>query len=322
MESGGEMNLQQLTYFVAVARTRNFTRAAEACFVAQPALSQQVRKLEEELGLPVFERRPQGVALTAAGTAFLEYAENALRLVQQGKQRVADLREVRSGCVTLTCLPTLATYWLPKVIALHRARFPEAEIVIHEKAGSGPDDFQEGQFDLALVQLAHETIKQDPCMRVEKMFVDEQMLVLPHGHRLLTEPAYLRRGIPLRELADEPLVLPGVGCGMMRTIAHAFAEARIHPGARIQTSQIEAIYEMVAAGLGVGIMPAMASHRDYPRVTWRRFADPVPQRTIALVTSSTAAPSFAAAALIKEIRALARSTAENELKPGFARAAS
>src|SRR5438876_10980678 len=132
------MNLQQLGYFVAVARTRNFTRAAESCFVAQPALSQQIRKLEEELGLPVFERRRRGVDLTVAGTAFHAYAEQVLQLVAEGKQRVSDLQNVRHGVTTLVCLPTVATYWLPPIISKYRQKYPEVEIHIHEHAGCSP----------------------------------------------------------------------------------------------------------------------------------------------------------------------------------------
>lgn len=305
------MNLQQLTYFVAVARSRSFTRAAESCFVAQPALSQQVRKLEEELGLPVFERRRTGVSLTVAGTAFLAYAEEALRLVQEGKQRVGDLKDVRKGVVTITCLPSVATYWLPRVVARFRTEFPDVEISIQERAGCTPEEFQDDDLsDLGILQLSEESQPVAEALRVERLFTDEQVLILPADHRLASHQGYRSSGVPLRELADEPFVLPGAGCGMTRTIARAFAEARIQPRVRLQTSQIEAIYEMVAAGLGVGMMPMMALHRSYPEVVWRQIAHPSPHRTIVLVTNNAAALTPAAASFAACLRSLAHVTAQ------------
>lgn len=307
------MNLQQLNYFVAVAKSRSFTRASESCFVAQPALSQQIRKLEEELGLPVFERRPQGVTLTAAGAAFLEYAQEALRQVEQGKRRVSDLREVNHTVVTITCLPTVAAYWLPEILALHRSQCPGTEIAIRETAGITPEDLDMHE-DLALVQLPEDPSCGDPSVHVERLFVDEQVLVLPPEHRLY-RGAVTDERVPLRELADEPLILPSPGCGMTRTIARALADARVTPCVRLQTSQIEAIYAMVAAGLGIGIIPMMALNRTHPAIRWRRLADPVPQRTIALALSSSRALSTAASSLVSMIRAAARKTAERENHP-------
>jgi len=301
------MNLQQLGYFVAVARFRNFTRAAEFCFVAQPALSQQIRKLEEELGLPVFERRRRGVDLTVAGTAFLAYAEQVLHLVIEGKQRVSDLQNMRHGLISLVCLPTVATYWLPPIISKYRRNYPDVEIQIHEHAGCTPQDFRNANVDIGIVQLGDESPREDNSkVHIERLFVDEQVLIFPVGHRLAGSGASAHEAIALKETAGESFVLPKPSCGMSRVIAQAFSEAGFQPRVRLETSQVEAVCEMVSAGLGIGLMPAMAMHRDYPNLCWRRVKKPVPKRNIVLAWSPDHSISPATAAFIEIVREVAR----------------
>jgi LysR family hydrogen peroxide-inducible transcriptional activator len=311
------MNLQQLAYFVAVARRRNFTHAAESCFVAQPALSQQIRKLEEELGLPIFERRRRGVDLTGAGTAFLSYAEQVLKLVADGKQHVADLRKIRHGIVSVMCLPTVGTYWLPRVISNYRQQYPDVQIQIHEHPGCGPHDFRDAIADLGIVQLEEEPFERsDVPLQTERLFVDEQVLVVPSAHRLAKCGASPEEPIALREAAGEPFVLPKPTCGMTRVISQAFADAGFQPSVRLETSQLEAVCEMVAAGLGVGLMSAMAMHRPNANVCWRRVRKPVPKRTIALAWRRDRGLSPAASAFRTCIReAAARHPIHQEAKP-------
>ncbi|HJU23180.1 MAG TPA: LysR family transcriptional regulator [Casimicrobiaceae bacterium] len=301
------MNLQQLGYFVAVAHRRNFTHAAESCFVAQPALSQQIRKLEDELGLPVFERRTRGVDLTAAGSAFLAYAEQVLKLVAEGKQHIVDLQKMRHGVVSLVCLPTIATYWLPRIISSFRVQFPEVQIQIHEHPGCTPQDFGDAVADLGIVQLPDGPPERDGAsVQIDRLFVDEQVLIVPSTHRLARTRSSPGEAIPLRQAAGEAFVLPKPTCGMSRVISKAFSEAGFQPRVRLETSQLEAVCEMVSAGLGVGLMPALAMHRDHPNLCWRRVKKPVPKRTIALARRSERGLSPAAAAFAEIVRDTAR----------------
>ena len=301
------MNLQQLGYFVAVARSRNFTRAADSCFVAQPALSQQIRKLEEELGLPVFERRRRGVDLTVAGTAFLAYAEQVLKLVAEGKQCVSDLQNVRHGKVVVVCLPTVATYWLPQIISKYRRQYPDVEIKIHEHPGCTPQDFGNAIADIGIVQLSEESSGRGNAMvRVERLFMDELVLIFPAGHRFAESGTSADEAIALKEAAGEAFVLPKPTCGMSRIISQAFADAGFQPRVRLETSQVEAVCEMVSAGLGIGLMPEMAMYRDYPNLCWRRVKKPVPRRTIALAWFSDHSVAPATAAFIELVREAAR----------------
>lgn len=300
------MNLQQLGYFVAVARSRNFTRAAETCFVAQPALSQQIRKLEQELGLPVFERHRRGVGLTVAGAAFLAYAEQVLKLVDEGKQRVSDLGKVRHGTITVVCLPTIATYWLPQIISKYRRAYPEVEVQIQERVGCTPEDFCNAIADVGIVQLDEEpAARSSKLVQLERLFVDDLVLVVPKGHRLSTQ-ASDADAVPLREVAAEAFVLPKAACGMGRVILRAFAEAGIQPRVRLETSQVEAVCEMVSAGLGVGLMPSLAMNRPYANISWRRVSKPVPKRTIALARPANHTLSPAVDAFLRITREAAR----------------
>ena len=126
------MELHQLRYFLAVARTCNFSRAAEQCHVAQPSLSQQIMKLEDELGERLFERTKREVALTPAGELFRAHAERVLEEVELARDKVREVGGLVRGRVTLGALPTVAPYYLPARLRAFTAKFPGVEVVVHE----------------------------------------------------------------------------------------------------------------------------------------------------------------------------------------------
>jgi DNA-binding transcriptional LysR family regulator len=245
------------------------------------------------------------VDLTLAGTAFLEYAEQVLKLVEESRQRISDLQSVRQGAITVMCLPTVATYWLPAIISRYRARFPDIEVSIHEQAGCTPEDFERAMCDVGIVQLGESDDRPANGTRTERLFVDEQLLVVPTGHRLAGSNG-AGPAIPLRDTAGEAFILPKPMCGMGRAISKAFSDAGFVPRVRLETSQIEAVCEMVSAGLGVGLMPAMAAGRKNPGVRWRHLKNPVPRRTIALAWDSARSLSPAAAAFVAIVREAAK----------------
>lgn len=298
------MNLRQLTYFVTVARERNFTRAASICRVAQPALSQQIRKLEEELGVELIERSRRGVTLTRPGVCFLSYAERILQLLSEGKHRVADMRELRFGVVTVMCTPTVATYWLPRSIQRYRELFPDVEIRIIEQPGCTPEDMGRSVADVGIVQtLEAERHGGSGMVSVERLFRDELVLVCRANHPLAQAGQGSHTApVPLGSLAGEAFVLPKQPCGMTRVIMKAFADAKVEPKVTLETSQVEAIFEMVAAGLGVGFMPRMAMHRAYPGLIWRRLKNPTPVRDIGLATFVDRPLSAVASAFVEVLR--------------------
>jgi LysR family hydrogen peroxide-inducible transcriptional activator len=309
------MKLQQLHYFVAVAEEKNFTRASSACRVAQPALSQQIRKLEDELGLPLFERNGRGVTLTPAGEVFLAYAGNVLQLLSEGKRRLVDMREFRLGVVTVLCPPTLATYWLPKVISRFRYRYPDVEIRILEKSGCSSRDMASTVADLGVVQVEGEE-PSGGALNVEPLFADEQVVVFPIGHALSTVGGGSTTPVPMSALAGEPLILPKAPCGLSRVFSRAFAEAGLQPRVAMETTQVEAIYEMVAAGLGIGLTPRMAIHRTYNGIHWRPLERPVPARTIGLAWFPDRPLSSAANAFANALREESFETSKVALHAG------
>ncbi|MGH9462302.1 MAG: LysR family transcriptional regulator substrate-binding protein, partial [Vicinamibacteria bacterium] len=215
---------------------------------------------------------------------FLPFAEKVLQLLSEGRRRVADLRELRLGAVTILCAPTIATYWLPQLICRFRALHPGVEIRIHERAGCVSEDLSETIADLGIVQLEPRAVPSRAsgrALREDFLFVDEQVLVLPTQHRLARKlpPEEL---LSLAAVADEPFVLHHPPCGLSLVGARAFERAGIRPRVTLETSQIEAVCEMVAAGLGVALMPKMAMMRRRPNLAWRNLTEPKPTRTIGL----------------------------------------
>src|ERR1700730_598868 len=149
------MEMHQLRYFVAVARSGNFSRAADECRVAQPSLSQQILKLEDEVGERLFERTRRRAILTPAGTLFLPHALNILEAAERGRQEIREMGGQVRGKIVLGALPTIAPYFLPEIIRLFREKYLGAELILHEEATQqllrGID---ENELDLALISDA------------------------------------------------------------------------------------------------------------------------------------------------------------------------
>jgi DNA-binding transcriptional LysR family regulator len=297
------MTLQQLIYFVTVARERNFTRAAALCHVAQPALSQQIAKLEHALGAPVFVRSKRGIQLTAEGLDFLSYAERCLDLVSEGKRRISDMNQLRLGSVTVLCTPTIATYWLPKSIMRYRQLYPNVELRIVEQPGCAPQDLGESTVDFGIVQIEPK-LSSRVCQSVheEALFVEEQVLVMPVAHPLAGEGRDIDPAIPLASLDGESFILPKAPCGVSGIAARAFVIAGIQPKAVLETNQVEAVCQMVSAGLGIGLIPRMAMANEYSGLHWRSVTAPTLTRTIGIAWCRDRGLSKAAAALVELLK--------------------
>src|SRR5882757_2162035 len=175
------MEMHQLRYMVAVARKGTFSRAAEQCHVSQPSLSQQIQKLEDELGERLFDRMKREARLTPAGQAFLPRAVRILEEVDSAQREAKDARELLRGVVTVGVLPTIAPYLLPEVMAEFTGKFPGVEIVVQE-------DTTARLLKLALAYeidfaLASHPIE-DARLEVTELFSEELMLALPPRHPL------------------------------------------------------------------------------------------------------------------------------------------
>lgn len=268
------VELQQLRYFLALARLGNFTRAAEACHVAQPTLSQQIAKLEQEFGVPLFDRLARGAELTAAGQVLRERAEQALGLLDDAKASVSA--DASAGRLTVAAIPTIAPYFLPKMLLRFAAEYPEVKLEVREETTVDClAKLTAGEIDLAVLALP---VRGDH-LNSQTLFTEELLLAVAEGHRLATKPQ-----VRLKDLTDESFVLLHEahclsGQAMNFCTRHALAPlitARLH--------QLGTVLELVRLGQGVSLVPAMAVG-IHPGLVYRSLAGEKPTRIVGAVWS-------------------------------------
>lgn len=267
------MEMHQLRYVVAVARTKNFSRAAEQCHVSQPSLSQQIAKLERELGQPLLERLGRGVRLTEAGRLFRRYADQILSLTEDACTRVADTPD--SGRIVLAVIPTIAPYFLPAVLTRFAKECPKAQVeIVEDTTGNILRLLAEGDADLAILALP----VQADHVHTKTLFTEELLAVLPSRHPLAKKPK-----LSLKDLATEPfVVLNETHCLTRNTMSFCDRHAA-SPLITAKSHQLLTVLELVRLGLGVSLIPAMAvpKGRDEGR-KYRSLGGDKPSRTIAL----------------------------------------
>ena len=270
------MELHQLRYFVAVADLKSFTRAAERCYVAQPSLSQQIIKLEAELGKPLFERLGRTVRLTDAGRALYHQALSILASVDAAKLRVQDATDELCGTVTVGAIPTVAPFLLPAVLQAFRKQFPKANIVLHEDYTDGTvAGCLSGDLDLGVLALPI----LDSQLQVEPLFEEELLLVTSKRHRL----AKAKR-VTFEDLNGEPFILLNDMHCLGRQIVSFCSDESCSPAIACRSAELLTVQQLVATGFGITLLPEMAAKldRDHRRV-YRRFSGTAPTRTIGLV---------------------------------------
>jgi len=248
-----QMQIHQLRYFCAVARTGSFTRAAQHEHLAQPSLSQQIRKLEDELGTRLFDRLGRTVRLTRMGEAFLPRAEDILRQLASAKSEIHEMAGAEQGKLVIGAIPTIAPYFLALALASFAREFPRVQVsVIEEPTQDLLNRIHEGSVDLALLALP---VPADHCL-CQELFRERLYVVLPVHHRL----ASLRR-LQLKQIEHDPFLLLKEGhCFRENTLA-ACRRARLRPNVVLESGQFSTILAMVAAGTGVSVVPEMAVER-------------------------------------------------------------
>ena len=248
------MELHHLRYFVAVARHRNFTRAAAENLVAQPSLSQQIRRLEEELGAPLFDRSQTPVRLTDAGEALLPHAEATLRAVDAARAAVEERLGLRSGRLVLGSLPMTGSRLLPRALTAFRARYPGVQVVLREESTQRLTELAvAGETDLTLTTLPVGS----PELAAQPLLTEPILLALPPGHPLAGRPS-----APLTAVAGDPFLVLKPGYGFRDLVFAACHQAGFEPQVVFESAQIETLQAMVAVGLGVTLVPQMAADRS------------------------------------------------------------
>jgi DNA-binding transcriptional LysR family regulator len=245
------LELHQLTYFDSVSRHLHFTRAAEELHVAQPSVSQQIRKLESELGAPLFHRMKRRVALTEAGKTFLPHARAVLQRLAEARLEVQELSGLRKGTLAVGAPPSVGTHLLPRALAAFSRRHPGITLTFRE-AGSRTllTLLEEGDLDLAVViqPIRH------PALETRPLLEEELLLVVPRHHAL----AAAHRPVRLAQLRDEPFVLLREGTYDLRdqTLA-ACRRAGFEPHVALDGGEMDSMLRFVGAGIGLAILPEM-----------------------------------------------------------------
>ena len=289
------MEMHQLRYFVAVARSGNFSRAAEECRVAQPSLSQQILKLEDEMGERLFERTRRRAILTPAGSLFLPHAISILEVAERGRQEIREMNGQVRGKIALGVLPTIAPYFLPKIIRRFRERYPGAELILHEETTLQlVRSLEESALDLALISDATPS----PRVQIDDLFSEELLLCLPTGHPLVHQPT-----VVAADLQQEKFILMQEG-HCLGAQAEQFCQSKgFHPQISCRSAQIGTVVAMVQSGLGISLVPEMArQHGPTEGVVYRSLDGVRPHRTIALAMSKHRKSARCTMALAKFIR--------------------
>ncbi|MER5946382.1 LysR substrate-binding domain-containing protein [Streptomyces sp. NPDC001904] len=284
------MQFQQLQYFVAVAETRHFTRAAELVHVAQPSLSQQIRALERELGADLFQRARGNITLTDAGEALLPLARRILADADTARHEVQELAQLRRGRVRLGATPSLCTGLLPDVLRAFHDRYPGIQLLIEE--GGSLDLVRElarGALDLALVVLPLPAPA--PALTTVELLREELVVVSsPSAPR----PGRGRRSVRIADLEGERLVMFRHGYDLRELTVTACRAEGFEPDFAVEGGEMDAVLGFVRAGLGVAVVPSMVAMRPGSDLRVTPLSRPGLHRTIALAHRSDVAPPRAA----------------------------
>jgi len=287
------MELHQLRYFCAVAETGSFSRAAEQSHISQPSLSQQILKLEDELGARLFDRLGRSVRLTELGKTFLPRAHAVLRELEAAKGDVVEGKEFIGGPVTVGVIPTVAPYFLPPRLTAFSRKFPQVRLtVVEEITPVLLNRLRAGTIDIALLALplrGHE-FEAVPLL-TERLFA-----ALPKKHKLNSRPS-----LSLKDLRAEPFLLLRDGHCFRDTAVAACDRARLHPQIVFESGQFSSLLSMVGAGMGVSIVPEMAIEKK-SQCRYVRIADEQAVRTIGMAVLRGRSLTRAHRALMAHLR--------------------
>ncbi|MFR0355719.1 LysR family transcriptional regulator [Streptomyces sediminimaris] len=285
------MQFQQLQYFVAVAETRHFTRAADLVHVAQPSLSQQIKALERELGADLFLRARGNITLTDAGEALLPLARRILADADTARHEVQELAQLRSGRVRLGATPSVCTGLLPDVLRAFHDRYPGIRLLIEE--GGSHDLVRElarGALDLALVVLPLPT--PSPALTTVELLREDLVVVSSPETPAPGGPG--RRTVRVADLEGERLVMFRHGYDLRELTVAACRAEGFEPDLAVEGGEMDAVLGFVRAGLGLAVVPRMVATRSGRGLRVTALARPGLHRTIALAHRSDVAPPRAA----------------------------
>lgn len=254
------MEFRLLQYVIQIAAERNFSRAAEKLHIAQPSLSQQLSKLEKELGVLLFKRTTNSVEPTHAGTVFVEKAQQIVDMTEQLRREMADMADLRKGRIVIGSLPMTGSHILPYVLPAYRAIYPDIEIALVEEPSAMLEQLTaSGGTDVSLLSLP----LIEPSLAYEPILEEEIRLAVPPGHPLAAARSSKSGGaIDVASLAEESFVMLKKGQGFRAIAISLCREAGFAPRVGVESANIETVQSLVAAGMGIAFVPEMITRRD------------------------------------------------------------
>lgn len=254
------MELRQLQYVIQIAADKNFSRAAEKLHIAQPSLSQQLSKLEKEIGVMLFQRNTNSVELTHAGTIFVEKAQKVMDLINQIHNEMDDISQIRKGKLVVGSLPITGSHILPLVLPVFQEKYPEIEIVLIEDTSANLEVLtSKGQADVSLLSIP----LQEPSLIYKTVINEAIRLAAPPQHPLASR----NKPVRIEALEHEPFVILKKGQGFREITLELCKKAGFSPQIVFESSNIETVQSLVAAGMGVALVPDMVT-----RTEWSDFA--------------------------------------------------
>ena len=283
------MELYQLGYFIEIARQRSFTRAAERLHMAQPALSQQMKNLESELGTALFIRGRKEIQLTAAGKAFLPRAEALLTQAEAAKAIVSDVAQLRGGKLVIAAIPSVSACLLPEVIRSFSRKHEQVELqLIEDSSERVSENVESGLADIGFLQLPASKSAFETRTIISEPFV----LLVAKSHPLVKQ-----KEVALKQLAAESFIFYK---GRARdTALEACRKAGFEPQIACESGELETVRALVAAGLGLAVVPQLAAGNLPKTIQAITIREPKMQRQIAAVWQKGSVLSPAAHALLE-----------------------
>jgi len=277
------MTLTELRYIVAAAREHHFGKAAKACHVSQPTLSVAIKKLEEELGVSIFERGSTEISVSPAGERVVQQAQLALEAAEKVKQVALQGKNQLTGPVRVGAIYTIGPYLYPELIPLLRKAAPEMPLVVEENYTAVlTEKLKQGELDVIIIALPYA----EQGIVTQPLYDEPFVVLLPSSHPLTS-----RKTISSAQLEDENVLLLGKGHCFRDHVLEACPACVPKPGLvgdlahAIEGSSLETIRHMVVSGLGITVLPCTAAgaHSYSQRLlSIRRFSNPAPRRTVAL----------------------------------------
>jgi len=269
------MNLRDLQYLVALAETGHFGEAAARCHVSQPTLSAQVKKLEEYLGVQLFERQPRKVTLTDAGRRIVERARRITQEAEEIRELARASRDPLTGKLRVGLIPTIAPYLLPRVAAQLRRKLPGLSLMLYEyRTGPLLEKLRAGELDLAILALPADTAG----LETRSLFAESFVVAMPRRHRLAA-----RRRLKPADLAGETLLLLEDGHCLRDQALEVCGSVPVQEEQDFRATSLETLRQMVASGLGVTLLPRLAAEGPVAGargIEFRPFAPPSPSRMV------------------------------------------